>query len=108
MINERIFTKGACDEEILFMIVGKEVSCQVLPWGVWYIVREHRLDCLFGLMLGTDLAMINIISNVSVYSWPVDNGLGEMSYLLYASVIVVEITECPFIQLSEYTHSFSL
>ena len=73
--------------------------------GIWYISRKHRLDCLLGIMLGTDLAMINIIGNVRIYSGPGDGGLGEVSHLLYASVIVVEITEHPLIQCRGYTHS---
>ena len=80
------------------MVVGEEVSCKVLPLGFWYISGEHRLDCLLSLILGTDRAVINIIGDVSIYSGPVNSGLGEVSYLLYASVIVV-ITEHPLIQL---------
>ena len=56
------------------MVVGEEVSCQVLPWGIWHISRDHSLDCLLGLMLGTNLASINIINNVHIYSGPVDSG----------------------------------
>ena len=63
---------------------------------------------MLGLMLGTDLATVKIIGNVSFYSGPVDGGLGEVSHLLYASVIVVEITEHPLIQLKGYTHTVSL
>ena len=59
-------------------------------------------------MLGTDLAAINIIGNVSICSGPVDSGLEEVSHLLYASVIVVEIIEHPLIQLRVYTHFVSL
>ena len=105
MINERIFTEGVCAEEILFVVVGEEVSCQVLPWEIWCISGEHRLDCL---MLGTDLAMINIIDNVSIYSGPVDGGLGEVCHLLYPSVVVVQETEHLFIQLRGFAHSVSL
>ena len=44
------------------MVVSEEeVSCKVLPWGIWYISGDHRLDCLLGLMLSANLALINII-----------------------------------------------
>ena len=65
------------------MVVSEEVNCKVLPWGIWCISWEHRLDWLLGLMLGTDLGMIIIISNVSICSGLVDIGLGEVSHLLY-------------------------
>ena len=57
MIHKRIFTESVCDEEIYFMVVDEEVSCQVLPQGIWYISGEYRLDCLLGLMLGSDHAI---------------------------------------------------
>ena len=103
-----IFIGGVCDDEILFMVVCKDVCCQVLPRGIWYISGKHRLDCLLGLMLGIDLTMINIIGNVGIYSGPVEGGLGEVCHFLYTSVVVVEITEHPFIQLRGYAHFFSL
>ena len=77
-----IFTESVCNREVLFVVVGEEVSCQVLLWGIWYISGEHRLDCLLGLMLGTNLASINIISDVHIYSRPVDGGLGQ--YLIFS------------------------
>ena len=86
----------------------KKSAARSLPQGNWYISGEHRLDCLLGLMLGTDLAIISIIGNVSVYSGPVDSGLGHVSHLLYCPMVVVEITEHPLIQLRVYTHSVSL
>ena len=89
------------------MVVGEEVSCQDLPWGT-HISGDHRLDCLLGLKLDTDLAMINIISDVCIYSRPVDGSLGQVSHFLYASMVVVEITEHPLIQLKRYTHSVFL
>ena len=90
------------------MVIGEEVSCQVLPQGIWYISGEHRLDCLLGLMLGTTLALINVINNVCIYSKLVDGGLGQVSHLFHSSVVVVEITEHPIIQFRGYTHSVSL
>ena len=45
---------------------------------------------------------MNIIGNVSILSGPVDSGLGEVSHLLYTSVVVVEITGNPLIQLRGY------
>ena len=85
MINEGIFTESVCDEEIFFAIVCEEVSCQILPRGIWHISEEHRLDCLPDLMLGTYIASINIIGNVHNYSGPADGGLGRVYTLLYAS-----------------------
>ena len=55
------------------------------------------MDCLLGLMLGTGLAMINIIGNVSIYPRPVDSGLGEVSHLLNSSVVVMQVSEHPLI-----------
>ena len=69
------FLQNVSDEEILFVIVGEEVSWQVLSQGIWYISGEHSLDCLLGHMLDTNLAMINIIGNVHIYSGPIDSGL---------------------------------
>ena len=69
--HERIFTESVCNEEVLFVVVGEEVSC---PWGIWYISGEHRLDCLLGSMLGTNFALINTIGDVQVYAGPVDGG----------------------------------
>ena len=103
-----MFTEGVCNEEILFIVVGEDVSCYVLPWGIWYISGMHRLDCFLVLVLGMELAMINIIGNVSIYSGTVDGGLGQVSHLLYASVIVVEISEHPLTQLRGYTHCLPL
>ena len=99
MVCKGIFTKSVCNEEVLFVVAGEEVSCQVLPGNSWHISQEHRLDCLLGLMLGTNLALINIISDVSIYSGPVDGGLGEVSHLLYASIVVVKVTEHHLIHL---------
>ena len=59
-------------------------------------------------MLGTNLAMINIICNVHIYSGLVDIGFGQVSHLFYSSVVVVEITECPLIKLKGYAHAVSL
>ena len=81
------------------MVVGEEVTWQVLPRGIWHTSWEHRLDCLLGLMLDTNLALINIISDVCIYPRPVDGGLGWVSHLFYSSVVVVEIIECPLIKL---------
>ena len=61
------------------MVVCEEICCQILPQGIWHISGECRLDCLLGLMLGTGLAMINIIGDVGIYPGPVDSGLGEVS-----------------------------
>ena len=66
LVNEVIFTESVHYEEILLVVVCKEISCYLLPWEIWHIYGEHRLDCLLGLMLGTGLARINIIGNVSV------------------------------------------
>ena len=81
------------------MVVGEEVSCQVLPQGIWFISGEHRLDCLHDLMLGTNLALINIICDVCICSRPVDRCLGQVSHLFYSSVVVMEITEHSLIHL---------
>ena len=99
MIHKWIFTESLCKDEVLLVVVGEEVSCQVLSWGIWYILQEHRLDCLLGLMLGTKLALINIISDVHVYSGPVDSGFGQESHLFYSSVVVVDSTEHGLIHL---------
>ena len=44
-------------------------------------------------MLGTGLAMINIIGDVGIYPGPVDSGLGEVSHLLNSSVVAMQVTE---------------
>ena len=60
------------------VVAGEEVSCQVLPWGIWCISHfKHRLGCLLGLMLGTNLAMINTIGYDCIYSSTVNGGLGR-------------------------------
>ena len=81
------------------MVVDEDVSCEVLPGVIWHFSLKHRLDCLPGLMLGANLAKINIISNVHIYSGLVDGGLRQVSHLLYASAIVAKLTECSLIQL---------
>ena len=65
-------------------------------------------SCLALCWVQIFFAMINIIGNVVVYLGPVDGGLGEVSHLLCTSVLVVELSGHPFIQLRGYTHSFSL
>ena len=88
-------------------------------YSLWLYVKSaarscHRESgtswgaCLLGLMLGTGLAMINIICNVSIYTGPVYGSLGEVSHLLYASVVIMQVTEHPLIQLMRYAHSVSL
>ena len=44
-------------------------------------------------MLGTSLAMINIIGNVGIYPRLVDSGLGEVSHLLNSSMVAMQVTE---------------
>ena len=60
-------------------------------------------------MLGTDLASLNIIGNVCIHSGPVDGGLGQASHLLYASMIVMKVTEhSAFSHTAQgYTHTVS-
>ena len=64
--------------------------------------QEHWLECLFGLMLGINLASINIISNVCIHYGPIDSCLGQVSHLFNASVVTVQVTECSLIELRGY------
>ena len=108
MVKEWIFTEDVCYEEIFFAIVGEDISSKVLPGRIWHVSWKLRVNCLFCLMLATDLAMINIIGDVCIYSGPVNNCLGQASYFLYSSVIGLKVTECHLIQLRGYAHSVPL
>ena len=50
----------------------EEVYWEVMPGPVKDISREHGLDCLGCLVPGADLAFLDIVSYICVYSRPVD------------------------------------
>ena len=78
LVCEKVLTEGISDKEIFFVVCEK-VCCKVLPGGVWYISKEHWLDCLFGFILDTDLASIDVIGNVGIHSVQVVISLGQVS-----------------------------
>ena len=57
--------------------------------GCLNISQKYWLDSLFGFIFDTDLALVDIIDDVSIHSRPVDVSLGQVSHLFNASMVVM-------------------
>ena len=60
-MNEGIFVKRVSNEEVVLTIVYKVVCGQFLPGSIRYVMGQHWLDSLGGLMFNTNGATFDIV-----------------------------------------------